>query len=885
MPGVVVQIFIKQYQFHWNHLKIRLLPLCLAALFLHTTINASPSILILQSYHKSDWTDDVLDGITAGLVSYPEKEIYIDYMDAKKDDSPEYLSTLYQLYERKYSKTSFDLIITVDNNAFDFVKRHNTVLFKNRPIVFCGVNGFTDSMIDKKSDITGVVENSDFEKNIAFSLQMRKSDTIYFICDKTETGQINKKQFLQTINKNYTGITAIPLEDLSYNQLDSALRNIPKTTFVFFISFWQDKNQATILPQKLETAFRHSNAPIFGRSEWMIERGMVGGLCVTGYHQGFTAASLATQILRGTRASQIPIIKDSPNKFIFDYDELKHHGIPIGEIPEESIVVNKPNPIKISLAIAILLIIICILCIAGLILLIIYIKMRNSSIRKISENEEKYRELIEGADVLVTKIKPEGTILFVNQRSEKFWGKTPEKCVGNSIFDFIHPDDITATRNLLSSWINDPSTQITLENRQLHGNGQIYHFLWTITKYFDAQHTITFFNTIGRDITHYKQIQNQLQHAQKLDAIGTLAGGIAHDFNNLLTGILGFTEVALIDLKESDPAYPSILEVRKISMRARELVRQILTFSRQTPFELLPIRIKPVVQEVISLLRASIPENIVIKADIHKIESLIYAEQTRIHQIVMNLSTNAYHSMEEKGGTLTIHVSETFLKTDNNENIPSGKYILLKVQDTGTGIGKEHQKHLFEPFFTTKSVNKGTGLGLSVVHGIVSDLKGFIRFSSEAGVGSSFDVYIPCIESLSGLPLVKDTDESQRGTGTIVIVDDEEIVARSMCEILKRYGYTPHFFTSSKQALEVLLNNTIKVDLVITDLTMPEMSGETLIRKLNNNFPKLPIILCTGFYDKNSHVFEKDLKICNFFLKPIETDVLLKAIQKALKNI
>ncbi len=864
-------------------MKIIQLIICFLILSISSSALGKPRVLVLHSYHMTDWTNQEQLGIESGLKEFPSIELFVEYMDSKKNTSKQYLDLIEKVFAIKYNSVSFDLIITTDNNALDFILSHRNNLFNSCPIVFCGVNEFFPSMLLRYKNITGVVENVNFDNTIDIALKARPDcDTVFLICDNTETGLINKNDALNALSSKHIKIPIVILKDYSLEDLGNRLRNVNKKEIILYISFWKDFTGNTISPQNLETIFRKSNAPIFGRSEWMVNRGMVGGFCATGYSQGYSAAKLATQIIKGKPIDKLPITTNSENKYLFDYHELKKHKIPLRIVPKESEVINKPFPIRIPAEILTLLIIIFLLLILIIILLFIYIKMRNNSMQKLKDSEEKYRQFVEVTDQVITKLDAQFKITFINQKSEKFFGLSPIDCTKRSISEFIHPEDRVLLVSKLHDSIQKNISVTTIENRVIHAKGECFHFLWTISTLIDNDGKIIGLNAFGRDISSYKEMQNQLQQAQKMKAIGTLAGGIAHDFNNLLAGILGYAEVILLELSPSHLSYPHIQEIRKIALRARDLTRQILSFSRQTPFDPYPVQIHEIIKEVISLLRATIPATIKITTDLQN-TGLIFADQTRIHQIVMNLCTNSFHAMEEKGGELSISVNQQSISDKNSFDLPSGNYVVLSIKDTGTGIPSKLQPHIFDPFFTTKKNNRGTGLGLSVVHGIVTELNSFIRFKSEYGKGSCFTIYFPLFK---GNVIKSSTTEISilNGNENIIIVDDEEVVAGSLNALLKKHGYGTHVFTNSKQALEMIKSGKLKGDLLITDLTMPEVSGLDLVNEVSKSFPELPIILCTGYNDMYSKEKLDKSKIVTLMIKPVDIDNLLKTIRSAFER-
>ncbi len=390
---------------------------------------------------------------------------------------------------------------------------------------------------------------------------------------------------------------------------------------------------------------------------------------------------------------------------------------------------------------------------------------------------------------------------------------------------------------------------------------------------------------IAIDITDRKRMEKQLQQVQKMQAIGTMAGGIAHDFNNILYPIIGFTEMMRDDAPEGSDLKANIDEVLTASFRARDLVQQILTFSHQDEKELKPLKIQIIIREVLKLMRSSLPSTIAIDTHIDKDCGMVLADSTHIHQIAMNLMTNAFHAMEEDGGTMGITLSEVNITVEdiNSFVLSPGTFICFSVSDTGHGIEKHILDRIFEPYFTTKDQGKGTGLGLSVVHGIVKSYKGDIRVYSEPRKGTEFKVYLPTIVSKrEEVRLSAGHFPVQGGDEHILLVDDEEQILKMGKQMLERLGYRVTSQTSSLEALKAFRSSSDRFDLVITDMTMPNMTGERLAFELKNIRKKIPVILCTGFSEKMSKGKADAMGIDGFLMKPIVKSELSQKIRTIL---
>jgi PAS domain S-box-containing protein len=368
-----------------------------------------------------------------------------------------------------------------------------------------------------------------------------------------------------------------------------------------------------------------------------------------------------------------------------------------------------------------------------------------------------------------------------------------------------------------------------------------------------------------------KQMEVLLQQAQKMEAIGTLAGGIAHDFNNILQSIMLNTELAQFENSANTVVQHRMDEILKASKRATDLVKQILTFSRQSEIELRPLKISLVIKEALKMLRSSLPSTIEITTSISTEDDLALADPTQIHQVVMNLCTNASHAMREKGGTLTVNLEPVFINTESVSLYPElnpGPYVSLTVSDTGHGIDRNIIDRIFDPFFTTKERGEGTGLGLAVVYGIIKELKGTIRVESERDMGAKFTILFPRIQR----PVKTEAIEAHpipHGTETMLLVDDEEGLLIAQKKIFERLGYKVETHSSSTAALEAFKADPKRFDIVITDQTMPKMTGSQLAKEFIAIRPEIPIILCTGFSDVISEEAAKAIGIKEFIMKPI----------------
>ena len=393
------------------------------------------------------------------------------------------------------------------------------------------------------------------------------------------------------------------------------------------------------------------------------------------------------------------------------------------------------------------------------------------------------------------------------------------------------------------------------------------------------------FEELMRSEQALRESERRLQQSKKMEAIGNLAGGIAHDFNNILGAILGYADLLLVDPDKTPKAEQYLNQIKKGGYRARDLVRQILTFSRQSQLEVSHIYVVPIIQEVVSLIRSSIPSNVDIDLRCTTEEGTVKADPIQIHQVLMNLCTNACHAMETSGGTLAIsfEVLDSH-PTASSEAGREGKIVHLAVRDTGCGIAPEHLDKIFDPFFTTKDQAKGTGMGLAVVYGIVLDIGGDISVHSEPGVGTVFDIYLPQSQEQVALQSVDRGDALDGGSEHILLVDDDQMLCPLTKLTLETLGYRVTACNSGQDALALLATGPSHFDLVLTDYYMPKMTGLELIHEIRKTMADIPVVLYTGFSEM---VDESKVIACGgdgFAYKPVSRVQLARIIRKGLQK-
>ena len=510
---------------------------------------------------------------------------------------------------------------------------------------------------------------------------------------------------------------------------------------------------------------------------------------------------------------------------------------------------------------------------------------RNKAEAALRKSERNYRELVQNANSIIMRMDTVGRVIFFNNFAQTFFGYSEADILGKNVIGTIVPPQDRAGFDL-TQMIKDigvhPERYDSNENENIRRNGERVRVAWKNKAIYDDESRVKEILCVGIDVTEKWKLEKRLAQAQKMEAIGTLAGGIAHDFNNILSAIMGYTELSLIDIPRDSAVSNNLKQVLKAAGRAKELVQRILTYSRRREHEMQPVKVNLIVNEALKLLRASMPSMIEINHNI-KSNLAVMSDPTNIHQVIMNLCTNAGYAMRANGGQLAVALADVDLDADFAKEHPGlnpGKFVRLTVGDTGHGMSPEIIERIFDPFFTTKK-GEGTGMGLSVVHGIVKSHGGTLTVDSIPGKGSVFKAFFPAIDS-EGVPLNESADLMVTGTEHILFVDDEAFQADIAKQMLGRLGYRLTTRTSSVKALELFRNTPEEFDLVITDMTMPHMPGDVLARELISIRSDIPIIVCTGYSDRINADTAGEIGIRELVLKPVVMKDIAATIRRVL---
>ena len=848
------------------------------------------SILYLNSYHHGyQWSDSIHDGIRATLNNSPYKiDLQVEYLDAKRYNTAPVSQSLLNVFQKKYTGEHFDAVIVSDDDALNFAINSRSQLFPAVPIIFCGINDLLEEQL-AIGNLTGVVESFDLVDTIEVALKLHpKKRRMIVVGDDSTAGRAIKKQ-IETLVPRYKDRLQVDYwVQIDLPEAQRRVGKLPDDTFLFFIPYYQIIDNRTYTAEEVMRAlYTHSSVPLYTSWEFLLGNGAVGGSMLSGLKHGQTAAEIALNILGGTPADSIPVLREPTGAYLFDYQVMRHLNISELLLPKGSILINAPKAFYELPKELFWTIIVSLLLLLVSSLSLIFTMLGRRRVERTIKDQLSFQEtLMDTNPQLVSWKDLNFKYLGANRTFATFFGlNDPSELISKSTKDVIGDQDyVRWSQSADVAVVNNREAFRKVRKKLTDHQGNVAWIEVNKVPLRDQAGKIVGILSTAENITRELDLEKQLLQSQKMEAIGTLAGGIAHDFNNILTSIINSTELAIGDVDPQSQTARDLERVLKAARRGGRVVKQILTFSKPSQEGFRPTNLTAVIAEVVGLLEVSLPGNIEMRSHISPNIGWILANPTQIYQAVMNLCTNAFQALREHGGILQIRLEDKNLEVEEAKplNLEAGAYIQLTVADNGPGIPPSILDKIFDPFFSTKDKTEGTGLGLSVVHGIVKAHHGGLRVDSLEGQETAFKLFFPKVSATDEIPEQKKSFFGSRG-GRILFVEDDEDQLNSTPRILENVGYSVTALGLPQEALDLVMAAPNRFELLITDYDMPAINGIELIQRIHAVNPRLPSILLSGREDAIKAA-QAIPSIRRVFIKPYDTIDLTVTINTILEE-
>ena len=813
----------------------------------------------------------------------------IEYMDWQNGGGEEQEKRLTDYYAAKYATKKIRVVIAQGSQAPAFLMKHRDALFPGAQGVFCGTRSVEKDGLP--TWLTGVFEVNDAPGSFLLARRLQPNLHRFVVLDdSTTSGRAQLQSIRESCATDAPDIAVELLKTENVQQLFAAVEALPQDAAVLM-------TRAKLAQKFMAELRERCPVPIYGLRAPLHLAGILGGSLLDGEEHGAAAARLALRLFRGERAETIPAVAEPPCRFMVHHDQMVRFGFPFSALPEGSVVLGRPPGLfethGRTFIIGGSLVVVLLATVASLTWML---RQKRASAKALSRSLSTLNATFESISEGVLVVDLNGSITSFNEHFLELWGipremdrhvrdevllryvkrrlKDPDAFLEKVKSLYAHPEE--SSSDLVEF---KDGTVLERDSRPQRDGGKIVGRVWSFRD-------ITARVTAEREKHH---LLEQLAQSQKMEAVGTLAGGIAHDFNNILTGVIGYAELARARLPASHPSAEDLGCVLTAGERARDLVRRILTFSRKHKPEKSAVSLKPVIGEILHLLRATIPASIEIHAELQENDDYALADTAQIHQAILNLATNAVHAMSGGPGRLSVSL-ETIVGSSQfareNPRLLSGSWVRVSVGDSGHGMDAPTLRRVFEPFYTTKQPGEGTGLGLAVVHGIVTAHGGIVTVESEPGKGASFRLHFPVVEKPGDMPAPAICDLPRGNGERVLIVEDETAVAEIARKYLMGLGYRPTVCHSPEWALGELSSDSHEFAAVLTDLSMPHMTGLDLIRRIRALEPGLPCVLCTGFVASASTEMEAiHLGVADVVTKPYSRSDLANALDRALRGV
>lgn len=831
-------------------------------------------------------------GLRAALETLPgELDLWTEYLNVRKLGRETAWKWMSQTLEQRHAGRRFDVVIACDDAATEYLLERNPEVLRGTPVVFCGVG--SRELIGRlpRSRFTGVEEVSTASDFLDEVLKMAPAPRrVVVVTDNSPTG-FEHRRFYAQIQKSRRDLRFEFLDGsvLAAEEILERLRGLDAGSLVVLTHFTRDGRGSYVSPRWMAAeAARVSGAPVVSPHVRILGQGILAGNLSAGFAHGEMAGRMALQVLEGVRPADIPLRRHGNIRLIVDDSVAARWGIPAAAFPAGAEIVNPAGGWRALsgadrrlLAAGAALAAIQMLLIA---VLLVTMWQRRNAERQLKASREMLDRAQRTARIGLWTREPRTGLLYWSEEMHRMFGLPSDmrRLTFEQFLSFIHPEDRPRVEAIIRSSDEKRRSRV-IEFRIVRPDGAVRH-VRSVGEWTAGPNGEPLVAGMVQDITETKHLEEMLAQVQRVEALGTLAGGVAHDFNNLLTVINGYSQMVASTLPAGDPRLLQVREIQRAGERASELTRQLLAFSRRQILSPRLLDLNKTIEENLGLLRPVLGERVEVRLELEPGLSPIHADPVQLGQVLINLAANARDAMPG-GGTLTIRTATRLVQEFSragDEGILPGRYVELIVADNGCGMDEETRRRAFEPFFTTKPVGKGTGLGLASVYGIVRQSGGYITVSSRKGEGATFRILFPAAEgAVAGGP-EPEAAPLQRGSGRILVVDDEAQLAEIIALALRQAGYEVRTATGGAAALAAAQESLPgwAPDLLVTELALPEIEGPELAARLRALVPGVRVLYLS--HPDRAEQFVPALQGAPMLAKPFTPAALAAAVRAAL---
>jgi PAS domain S-box-containing protein len=849
---------------------------------------APPQVLVIHSYHPGfTWTDKEQHGIENGFrAAGLAVDLQVEYLDAKRHPGPAVRDRFEELLATKLAGIRYPVVLTTDNAALEFALKVRPRLFSQAAVVFCGFNGPPEQVVGSEQNVTGTLERWDPGGTLRAIARMQPAvRSILVVHDQTESGLGTRADLLAVIPAFRERFHFEFLPPESREATLARLQQLPDGWAVLLMGYNVDAAGAVLdSAASGRLLAEHARVPVYTMDETRFTGGVVGGSLLTGERQGAAAAGLAARILAGTPVDRLPVVRDPVAVLRFDEPALRRFGIAPSSLPPGSALVHAPtsyyrrHPYRV---VGLVVFVISLMALSTW--LAVDVLRRRRAEEALRSSEENLRVTLDSIGDGVMATDARGAITSLNPAAEALTGWTRAEATGRpagEVLRLVSADGSPSASPIDAALREGKPVSLGGPFALLARDGSRREVADSAAPIRGRTGAVLGAVLVFRDITAERAMQEQLRQAQRMEVVGQLAGGVAHDFNNILTAILGAAQLLVEHLPDGSDNRGLADELVGAAMRATELTRQLLAFSRKGAMQMHPVAMHGIIDEAVHLLSRSLDKRIAIERRLEARPDTLLGDPALLQSAILNLAVNGRDAMPD-GGTLTFSTSILPAPAGGAGGPPSGELLCVTVTDTGAGMDAAVRRRLFEPYFTTKPAGKGTGLGLASVYGCVKSHKGQIEVESAPGMGSAFRMLFPLLRGVQ-VEVAAPDDQVVRGQGRILVLDDEEIVRNAVARMLRDMGYIVEVFGDEREAVERFRSGPEEIDLVILDLVMPQLGGQEVFRLMRSADPTARVLLASGFTQLKVTSELLAAGALGFIHKPVRMEELSRQVRAAL---